>query len=145
MPTENNNLFYICSLIEYISRATFNTKKDIVETIGKEGLLKIYKLAGVLHTEPIEKIKDEIIEKYHIKAGNYSNNEFKNTIPTFWDIGKVYQRLIIMNSKTSQDYIDSLMEVLTSWIISKIDNYDSSMYYESPFYIYECYKAGRVL
>ena len=42
-------------------------------------------------------------------------------------------------------YIDTAIEVLSSWIIEKIDNYNSSMYYESPSYIYECYKEKKVL
>lgn len=145
MAKEINDLFYICSLIEYISRKTNNTKKDVVEKIGKDGLTKIYSLASILHSEPMEKIKDEIIEKYGIKKGNYLNNNFENPIPTYWDIGKVYQRLIVMNSNNSKDYINSLFEVLTSWIIPKIDNYDSSMYYENPSYIYACFKEGKIL
>ncbi len=80
-----------------------------------------------------------IIEEY------YSIDNFKNPIPTYWDIGKVYQRLIIMNSQNEEEYINSLVEVLTSWIIPKIDNYDSSMYYENPSYIFACYKEGKIL
>lgn len=145
MSQEQNDLFYLCSLIEYISRTTKNTKKDIVTNIGKDGLTKIYSLAGALHAEPIEKVSEEIIEEYHLKQGNYSIDNFKNPIPTYWDIGKVYQRLIIMNSQNEEEYINSLVEVLTSWIISKIDNYDSSMYYENPSYIFACYKEGKIL
>ena len=37
------------------------------------------------------------------------------------------------------------MQVLSSWIIEKIDNYNSSMYYENPDYIYACYIEGKVL
>ncbi len=144
MSQSKNDLFYLCSLIEYISRITKNTKKDIVIAIGKENLTKIYSLASVLHTEPIEKISDEIIDKYHISIGNYSNDYYQHKIPTFWDMGKIYQRLIVMNSK-DEDYITSLVEVLTSFIILKLDNYDSSLYYENPSYLYECYKEGKIL
>ena len=30
MSKEENDLFYTCSLIEYIARKTLNTKKDII-------------------------------------------------------------------------------------------------------------------
>lgn len=105
----------------------------------------IYSLAGVLHTEPIEEVSEEIIKEYHLKQGNYSIDNFKNSIPTYWDIGKVYQRLIIMNSQNEEEYTNSLIEVLTSWIIPKIDNYDSSMYYENLSYIFACYKVGKII
>lgn len=41
--------------------------------------------------------------------------------------------------------IDTAMAVYNSWITRKIDNYNSSMYYESPSYLFESYKAGTVL
>ena len=48
-------------------------------------------------------------------------------------------------SKKEEKYIDTLVEVLESWIIEKIDNYNSSMYYENPSYIYACYVENRIL
>lgn len=53
--------------------------------------------------------------------------------------------LIKQVSGSKKKYIDNLIIVLTLWIITKIDNYDSSMYYENPSYIYERYKEGKVL
>lgn len=44
-----------------------------------------------------------------------------------------------------EKFIDTLIEVLSSWIIEYIDNYNSSLYYENPDYIYECYKEGKIL
>lgn len=59
---------------------------------------------------------------------------------------KLYMKgLIKQVSGSKKEYIDNLIIVLTLWIITKIDNYDSGMYYEYPSYIYECYKEGKVL
>ena len=143
---KENDLFYTCSLIEYISRKTKNTKKVIVEKLKKENIEKIYELADVYHCENIEKVANEFIEKANIKLGTYDNiSECKYDVPTYWDIGKVYKRLIIMVNKDESKYVETLIEVLSSWIIPHIDNYNSSMYYENPDYIYECYVEGRVL
>ena len=64
---------------------------------------------------------------------------------SYFEIGAIHERLIIQISDSKEEYIDNLIKVLTSWIITKIDNYDSSMYYENPSYIYECYKEVKVL
>ena len=81
----------------------------------------------------------------NIKKGNYEL-KLNNHKPTFWEIGKVYQRLILMLSHYNQNnFIDILFEVMTSWIIENIDNYESSMYYETPEYSYECYKENKIL
>ena len=44
-PQKNNDLFFTCSLIEYIARKTQNTKKEVVEKLGKETINKIYNLS----------------------------------------------------------------------------------------------------
>ena len=145
-PKKNSDLFFICSLIEYIARKTKNTKKYVVGKLGKKTINKIYNLAEVYHSENIEEIAEEFIEKAEIKNGNYDitmNCEYR--IPSFWEIGRVYQRLIVKVAQSEEKYIDTLIDVLESWIIEKIDNYNSSMYYESPEYIYACYEEGKVL
>ena len=43
------------------------------------------------------------------------------------------------------DVIDALIEVYNSFISPKIDDYNSSVYYENPNYIFECYKAKKML
>lgn len=143
---KDNDLFFVCSLIEYISRKTKNTKKYIVEKLGKEAINKIYNLAEVYHCENMDKASEELVQKYKIQNGSYDIlSECKYKIPTIWELGRIYQRLIIMVNNNQEDYIDTLLEVLSSWIIEKIDNYNSSMYYETPSYIYECYKQNKVI
>lgn len=143
---EENDLFFVCSFIEYIARKTKNTKKYIIETLGKQCIEKIYKLAEVYHSENIDKVSDEIIEKFNIKFGNYDIvSDCKYRVPSIWELGRIYQRLIIMVNNNENQYIDTLMKVLSSWIIEKIDNYNSSMYYENPSYIYACYVENRIL
>ena len=145
-PQKENDLFFTCSLIEYIARKTKNTKKAIIDKLGKENIEKIYNLAEVYHSENIDKVSDEFIQKANIQNGNYDIiSNCKYHVPTYWDIGKVYKRLIIMVNNDETKYIDTLIKVLSSWIIEKIDNYNSSMYYENPSYIFECYIEGKVL
>ena len=143
---EENDLFFVCSFIEYIARKTKNTKKYIVETLGKQYIEKIYELAEVYHSENIDKVSDEIIEKFHIQLGDYDIiSDCHYRVPSIWELGRIYQRLIIMVNNNPEQYIDTLMQVLSSWIIDKIDNYNSSMYYENPSYIYACYVEHKVL
>ena len=58
MEKNNNNLFYICSLIEYISRKTKNYRYDVVKQLDKD-LQRIYNYSDVFHCEPIEKVADD--------------------------------------------------------------------------------------
>lgn len=47
-----NDLFYLCSLIEYIAKKTYNTKEYVINKIKKK-FEKIYSLAEVYHSKNI--------------------------------------------------------------------------------------------
>lgn len=144
---EHNDLFYVCSLIEYVARKTNNHGRVIVNAIEKKGLTHLYELADVYHSENIDKISDGLIEKYHISNGCFDNvTRSKYAVPSHWDIGKVYKRLIVdICQQQAASPISVLIEVYNSWIADKIDDYNSSMYYESPSYLVASYQKGEPL
>lgn len=144
---KQNDLFYTCSLIEFIARKTKNLRSVVVNKLGKENVEKIYELADVYHCDDMEYVSDEFIEKTQIKEGFFDNiSECKYTIPSYWDIGKVYKRLILKVSEVEKiSIIDALFCVYNSFVSEKIDDYNSSVYYENPSYIYECYKERKML
>ena len=43
------------------------------------------------------------------------------------------------------DVVDALIEVYHSFISDKIDDYNSSVYYENPSYIFESFMADKIL
>lgn len=144
---KENDLFFTCSLIDYIARKTKNTRAKTVNALGKKNLEKIYDLADIYHSDNIDRVSDDFIKEADIKTGNFDNvAECKYAIPTHWDIGKVYKRLI----KSVAEYekigiIDALWKVYNSFISAKIDDYNSSMYYENPSYLLECYLENKVI
>lgn len=139
-----NDLFFVCSVIEYIGRKTKNTRAAVVEKLGGKEIARLLELADVLHCEPIEHTGDNLIEKYQISDGDFDNVwQCKYNIPTVFDIGKVYKRLIVSVSEANGiSAADALCEVYGSWISPKIDDYNSSMYFENPQYLLESYRAG---
>jgi hypothetical protein len=139
-----NNLFFLCSLIEYIGRKTKNHRNVIVNAIGKNDLQHILDLADIYHNENMDKLTYELIEKHNIKEGVFDNIlDAKYLIPTHWDIGKVYKRLIIdVSKKENKSLVDALMEVYNLWLSRKIEDFNSSIYYESPEYLFQSYLAG---
>ena len=146
-PQKDNDLFYTCSLIDYISRKTKNVRSYVVNKLGKERLEKIYDLADVYHCDNIERVCDDFIDDAKIEQGNFDNvGECKYSIPSHWDIGKVYKRLIKRVAEYEKiDIISALEKVYNSFISPKIDDYNSSVYYENPEYIFECYRENQML
>lgn len=146
-PQKDNDLFYTCSLIDYISRKTKNVRSYVVNKLGKERLEKIYDLADVYHCDNIERVCDDFIDDAKIEQGNFDNvADCGYSIPTYWDIGKVYKRLIKRVAEYEKiDIISALEKVYNSFISPKIDDYNSSVYYENPEYIFECYRENQML
>lgn len=144
---KDNDLFFTCSLIDYIGRKTKNTRKDIVNALGKQRVEKIYDLADVYHSDNIDRVSQDFIEEAGIREGNFDNvGDCGYAVPTHWDIGKVYKRLIKMTAEDENiSIVDALFKVYNSFISPKIDDYNSSVYYENPSYIFECYKENKML
>lgn len=141
---EHNDLFYTCSLIEFIGRETKNKGTLIVNALGREELWHIMRSADVLHCERIEEVADRYIRDFGIKQGHYDNvAKATGTYPSYWDLGKIYMRLVRDVSKG--DLIETLIEVYDSWIVDVIENYNIAFYYMSPEYIKVCYQEGEVL
>lgn len=144
---KDNDLFYTCSLIDYIARKTKNIRSYVVNQLGKECLEKIYEYADVYHCENIEQVCDEFVEEAGIEEGTFDNvSACRYAIPSYWDIGKVYKRLVKMVAdRENTDRVSALIKVYNSFISPKIDDYNSSVYYENPEYIYECYKENTMI
>ena len=107
---EGNNLFYVCSLIEYIGRERKLRRADVVSGLGEETIRRIYRYA----------------------------------VPSYWDIGAVYARLI-EDVSDGADPITKLLEVYASWMSDALSRFNSDLFYQSRGYIAECYRAGEIL
>lgn len=141
-----NDLFFTCSLIDYISRKTKNHRSTVVNALGKERLSKIYDLADVYHSDNIDRVSDDFISEVGIQEGDFDNvKDAEYAIPSHWDIGKVYKRLILgISREKNMDIIDALISAYNSFVSEKIDDYNSSFYYENPQNILIAYLDGKI-
>ena len=142
----NSALFYTCSLIEFIGRRQKLKRSELVQFLGSKVVKRIYRYVDVFHCEPIEKTADDFITNLNIPAGSFDNvASCRYTVPDYWTIGEVYERLIEDISGDDEEHIiDRLIEVYTSWIDAAISNYNTDFYYQSREYICLCYREGKI-
>lgn len=57
---KENDLFFTCSLIEYIARKTKNKRSAVANALGKTSIAKIYELAHIYHSDNIERVSDKL-------------------------------------------------------------------------------------
>lgn len=142
----NSALFYTCSMIEYIGRQQKQSRSVVVKYLGKDIIKRIYNYADVFHCEPIEKTADEFITRCKIPMDSFDNvAKCRYEVPDYWTIGEVYERLIEdIAGDDTDNIIDCIMDVYSSWIDDVISNYNTDFYYQSREYIFECYKEGKI-
>ncbi|MCM1086948.1 MAG: hypothetical protein NC419_02250 [Muribaculaceae bacterium] len=143
---KDNDLFFTCSLIDYIARKTKNKRTDIVNALGRANITKIYELADVFHSDNLEKVSDDFIAASHITEGGFDNiTAARYAIPSHWDIGKVYKRLILgIARENNLDVIDALFAAYHSFVSDKIEDFNSSFYYDAPQNILNAYLSGEI-
>lgn len=89
---KENDLFFTCSLIDYIARKTKNKRVDVVNQLGKKLIEKIYNLA-----------------------------EEENLL-----------------------VVEALFKAYNSFVSGKIDDYNSSFYYDVPQNILNAYIYNEI-
>ncbi|MDE6129212.1 MAG: hypothetical protein K2G16_08520, partial [Lachnospiraceae bacterium] len=132
---EKNDLFYVCSLIEYIARRTKNKRGVVVAALGREGIEKQLYDAEVNHCLSFEQVSDEIIERYKIPKGDFDTiRGCKYAIPSYTDIGKLYS-IMIEDCAEAGNEIEELIKIFSSFISDKISEFQTDIYYQNPSYL----------
>lgn len=144
---KENDLFFTCSLIDYIARKTNNKRAYVVTALGRTSISKIYELADVYHSDNIDNVSDDFIRSAKIPKGNFDNlSDARYSVPSHWDIGKVYKRLILGIAKEkNMDIIDALFAAYQSFVSDLIEDFNSSFYYDAPQNILNAYLRGSVI
>lgn len=141
-----NDLYFICYMIERTARKIHQKNKYVVNTIGKENLRHLISVANVEHSENPEDVSEKWICDYNLQNGNYDISDVDHNlvekIPTPLQMGKVYTRLIIMTSSSNEDYVDGILRVYNDPICETIDNYNASAYYEPSYVVARAYREG---
>lgn len=141
-----NDLFFVCSMIERVARHIKQRNKYVVNRIGYDNLLRQLSIADTLHSENPRQVVDDWIDEYQLENGNFDitdvDKELCTNIPTPLDMGKVYTRLILQTRLDAEDYAKGIIRVYNDDICEILDNYNCSAYYEPSYFIARSYFAG---
>lgn len=146
MLVSKNDLFYFCTLVEYIARITNNHRGAIIEKLTDKDIAHELEVASVNHCLTFEQVSDEWITNYKINKGNFDtvqNAEYK--IPSYTSIGKVYCNLILDTLENESDLIPQIRKVFNSFISDEISNFNTCVYYSNPSYLKYSFEEGKLL
>ena len=117
-----------------------------MNALGRKRIQKIYDLADIYHSDNIDKVSDDFILEAGICEGDFDNvSAARYAVPSYWDIGKIYKRLILgaMGNHKS-DAVTVLIQIYNSFVSEKIQDYNSSFYYDNPQNILNAYFDGKI-
>lgn len=140
-----DDIYYVCTMIEYVARLTENHRKDVVKKISRKDMEHQIKVAEVNHCLSYEQVADEWIEQYEIEKGNFNTiKDCQYEIPSVNAIGRVYQQLVIETTKENEE-AQTIIDVFSSFISDEISNFNSNVYYSTPDYLKCSYEEGVLL
>ena len=142
---QKDDVFYVCSLIEYIARKTKNHRQDVMKRFTKADIERQLRLAEVNHCLSFEQVSDELIEDFDIPEGDFDTvAECRYTVPSAASIGMLYQGLVLSTMK-NENAAQGILDVFSSFITDEISDFNSNVYYTNPDYLRCSYLEGRML
>ena len=142
---QKDDIYYVCSLIEFIARKTKNHRQDVIRHFSKADVERQLRLAEVNHCLSFEQVADELIEGYGISNGDFDTvKECRYDVPSFLSIGMLYQELVLSTMK-NEDAAQSIIDVFSSFISDEISDFNSNVYYTNPDYLRCSYLEGKML
>lgn len=142
---KRDDIYYVCSLIEFIARKTKNHRQDVIRHFSKADVERQLRLAEVNHCLSFEQVADELIEDYGISDGDFDTvKECRYDVPSFLSIGMLYQELVLSTMKT-EDAAQGIIDIFSSFISDEISDFNSNVYYTNPDYLRCSYLEGKML
>lgn len=127
-----NDIFYVASLIVYISRKTNNTLPSIARWLGVKGLKELVSDAQINHCLTFEEVAEEVIEDYKISYGHVEPSPaVLCKTPSHTAMGKVFMRLVFDTQEDPFLYANQLYEIFTSRIAEELTDYSSAFFFAS--------------
>ena len=140
-----NDIFYVCSLIEYIARKTKNHRQDVIRCFSKKDIERQIYDAEVNHCLSFEQVSEELIDWFNIPDGNFDTvAECRYEVPSATSIGMLYQGLVLSTMK-NDDAAQAIIDVFSSFITDEISDFNSNVYYTNPDYLRCSYLEGKRL
>lgn len=131
-----NDLYFVCYMIERVARRIHQRNRYVVAKLGSKGLLHELSIAETNHCLNPTQVEDEWIMTYGMVPGDFYITDvdarFTDKVPSPTQMGKVYARLI-SSVDTEDNLPEAIAAVYSSPICDKIDDYNTSAYYELSY------------
>lgn len=144
-----DDVYFTCFMMENIARKRCLQNVEVINKIPKDKLYELVSGAQVYHCMNYDELAAEWVAKYDIPTGDYHfdnvNPEYLKTLPTDLQIGKLFAYIIIpvANNRPDGDIIQTMYDVYNSPITLKINDYNTSAFYEPDYVQIKAFYDGH--
>lgn len=142
MSKNKEKTYYICWVLENLSRRLYKQKSLLVKEISDWRLNRIYELDDIYHCQSIESVVDELIAEFNLQRGRY--NPFAKLsfrTPTTYEIAKTYAYII---DKNYDNDMEGILNVFSNPVVEVLENYNAALYFSDKDFIASCFRVGSV-
>lgn len=107
----DDDLFYVATIMEYTARTTNNEISYIADAMGVLGMSKVYEFADASRCLPFSQVADELIQQYGISNGNKEPDLPHIRVTA---VGAAYANYVIEHQIGKSEYITDLFALLHS-------------------------------
>lgn len=136
------HICYLCSLVEFLGRATKNQRDQVVKTLGTESLRKVYDSQYPCFWDPFERTVEEVLSDIEFPVGIFDNvKDCQSRVPSVELIGKYYTEIVSLVLEAYPER--AVEEVVYSLFLSPVgqwmQDFDSAWYFSNPEEIFDLF------
>ena len=140
----DNDVYFVCFIIEMLRRGMEDTCGNIVRKIGLEKIRHLLEFADVYHCLTPEQVCGELEEEFKLTRGNHPVLfDEPERIPSDLKIGKQYAEIVCICHP--DDLALGIYNVMSSHITDEISDFRTATFYSSLDWLIDSYKAGEMV
>lgn len=140
-----NDILFVATYVEYISRATKTKHVDLVDYIGYPRLKHIYEYADVNHCLTLDQHLCEFREAYpDFQDGSYDVSEAIKglSVESPSRAASPFARLVELLTSDRDEAIHTLWALYHRWIADALTDWKLGFYRQPPQYHLQCLRDG---
>lgn len=143
MPKTENDIMFIGSLVEFISRKTKNRQAVVADIIGYDRLKHIYDYADVNHCLSMEDLYSELCEDITFPIGKYDMSKSYNerSIKNIYLAAKPIAFMTTDMKLNHAEAFNKYWEIIhAEWFTKYLFNWDIELYRQPSYFLVYCYE-----
>lgn len=142
----HNDILFIGTYVEYISRALKRKQVDIIDTVGYDRMKLLYKCADACHCVSMGEHLYDFQQEYNLTEGDYDMSKWYTgkSIELCSVAASPFARIVEDVTTDEDEAFEKFWELHHSWFADEFFSYWTALYRQPTGFLHHCLKLGYV-